>query len=203
MPTGVDVLQAIDRQDPRLVTDELESALRMATMAIPAEGRSTLRAPGDGPFLEWLEGVFRKVLAPHADRVAGFARKGFVGEIGEADRQLSEALDLPEAVLRCSVARGAAILESRSGLRSCPVVSRIAQAVEAGTLPGHHATVFAAQAAVFHLSAQGVLVGLAFDEWRRANQASGVAGFRHLLPEVTGAASAVFIGLAGQRFQIA
>ena len=175
----------------------------MATMAIPAQGCATLCVAGKKPFLRWLQGLFRHRLAPHAQRVAELTGRGFVREIEKIDRGFDTA-DLPEDLIRSSVVAGAAVLEARSGLRSCPVLSRMAAAVESGTMPGHHVSVFAAQAAVLHLPVQGILVGLAFDEWRRANQpASAVAEFRGFFPDVTDVAASVFAGSGDRRFRIA
>ncbi len=171
-------------------------------MAIPALGPVTLCAPGDASFLGWMHGAFIELLAPHVEQVARLARTGFVREIETADYHL-EFEEFPTETFHASTLAGKEVLDARAGMRSCPTLSKLAASLTAGRMPGHHATVFAAQAAVLHLSSQGILVGFAFDEWRRVNPALKVTDFRHLLPAVTGVASAVFAGRDASRFQIA
>jgi hypothetical protein len=196
-------MEPLDRSSARQVTGELEGALQMAIMAIAPHQLATLETPGDDSFRQWLGGSFLNLLGPHAFRVAAHAGKGQVREILAIDRQLGEVDGFCGQPWQRSVAAGAVILEARSGLRSCPVLSRMAAAVASAAAPGHHATVFAAQAAVLHLSTQAILVALVFDEWRRANGCAGVVGFRRLLPEVTFVAARIYAGDERQGLRIA
>ena len=155
----------------------------MACLGISAgEAPITFRTPHREAFEDWLEDSFRILLAPHALQTALWTQKGMVREIVDLDSRLHLA---SEEECKASHEAGATILVDRKGMEKAAILAKLSQAIHRGSTPGHHATLFAVQAALNHLPHQAILLGLAYDEWRRCMQSPGLQAFLPFLPQAS------------------
>jgi len=198
-PTRDRLLNSPEEHTDRRITGELEAAIGMALMGLDCGAPISLQTAGQNAYFSWLKGPFQEILGPHLLEVARHASNGHVREICEADKGLSLPADSDS---EASAAEGSAILEARSGTRACPVLERLRGSVDKGEALGHHATVFAAQAAVNQISHQAILVSFAYDEWRRANDDPGLTSFLEYLPRTLDLVGSL-AGEPSQTFRIA
>ena len=132
----------------------------------------------------WQKEVFASRLAPVLLTVAHHASQGSVREIQALDRELDVALE-PEAAERSTLA-GKRLLRQLSGARGERLLTKLQVQSDAGALPTHFLTVYAAQSALFHLSLRLLLPGFAYWEWTAARQACPALG--HPAPDFAQAA---------------
>jgi hypothetical protein len=141
----------------------------------------------------WLATWFRPVLAPAFVAVHGHASASRPLEIVPHDLALDRALDEPTR--RRSLAVGRSFLEGKAMMRAHREWSGFAERVAAGEAPGHAATLFALQSALYHLPLANALAAYAWFElesglprggWRdeAGGGAEALEAFSVALPEL-------------------
>lgn len=150
----------------------------------------------------WLARCFRPILAPALVAAHSHASTARSAEIAELDRALDAGLgrlaraesDPAEAMRLRSLETGRAFLEGKAGMRGHREWKGYAERVASGEAPGHAATLFAVQCALYHLPLAPSLAAYAWFElesglpsgWRKGagTGAEALEVFASALPEV-------------------
>ncbi|MCB1098603.1 MAG: hypothetical protein KDN22_23730 [Verrucomicrobiae bacterium] len=122
---------------------------------------------------KWRGLLFAKILAPHLIGVFTAAHRGDVREIMKLDQAL--AGQLAEDVAERSVNAGSQFYASMDGARHIKTLEKLRTAVLEQKIAGHHATFFAAEAAVFHVPMMHLLPAYLYAEWRSARLQAGMS----------------------------
>jgi hypothetical protein len=98
---------------------------------------------------DWTRSAFQPFILPHLVQVQALSSRQFVREIIGLDRAFSDQLS--KETEEKSVEAGRHLLLMKS-LKADRTLDRIQRAVNAGSAPGHFATLFAVRAAVFSIA---------------------------------------------------
>lgn len=125
----------------------------VALLGVTPAGPATFlsREPGDlsSSWDIWAKGWFAPTLAPAFCRVHRLASSQSVAEIIAEDHALDQKLS--ETVSKRSLAAAAPFREGKSEMKANRGWQRFSDAVEGKRSPGHITTLFALQAALYHL----------------------------------------------------
>lgn len=108
----------------------------------------------------WTRSHFQPFILPHLVQVHALSARQFVREVLLLDRGFSDLL--PEETQRKSLEAGQLLL-TRS-IKRDRTLERIQRAVQAGTAPGHFATLFAVRAAVFSIAPRTAVIAYLLQE---------------------------------------
>jgi len=122
------------------------------------DGRGSLSTE----WTRWLSDWFSPVLAPAFAKVHRLAGEVRPTEIASIDRELDRSLG--ERERRSSLEAATAFLDGKSSMRGHREWARFAERVAAGDTPGHAATLFALQTALYHLPLASALAAYAWFE---------------------------------------
>lgn len=133
--------------------DGLSLARFVSRLGVEAVSPATFRWDGVGsPDLcvdRWIERTFAPILAPSLITVHRLATAYRLDEIAAIDHRVDKSLEAPAKAR--SLAAAAAFLEGKSEMKANRQWTRFADLVANGTTPGHTPTLFALQAALYHL----------------------------------------------------
>jgi hypothetical protein len=171
---------------------ELERAIGISVMGVGIEGRGTFRCDlgkgvgADGPvefreqWLVWLQATFRDQVSEVFVKVFLASTGMRIDQIVELDNGLNSRLGMGENQQSREVGRW--FLDGKTEMQRAPQWKKYACKVEQGMCPGHLVTVFALQAALYHLPLLSALSAYVYFEWRAAiknlGESGGLAGER-------------------------
>lgn len=110
----------------------------------------------------WLIGSFGPILAPALIEVHRLATAYRLDEIAAIDRRIDASLDA--AAKSRSLTTAKAFLEGKDEMKANREWTRFAELATKGTTPGHTATLFALQSALYHLPLVPALAAYAWFE---------------------------------------
>jgi len=172
--------------DGKDVFGEVERAIGISVMGVGGEGGGIFshifekaQAPADltefkKEWLKWLRKTFRDQLAEVLVNVFLASTEMRMGRIAELDKELGQQLSVEES--KKSREAGTWFLQGKSTLQRAPQWQKYARCVEQGECPGHVVTVFALQAALYHLPLLSALTSYVYFEWRAGMVAFGKEG---------------------------
>ncbi len=153
---GEEILRAIQISTFRL---EFDAALTFSPMIDAGEEQYFLAAWND-----WLDGKWNPYLCKHLVQVYMMSREFKVDEIVRLDEELNDFLDTDEAAR--SLAGGLELVEGSGKARHQKVLEKFCVLTAEKGRSGHAATIFAIQAAAFHLPLFSTLVSYLYYEWK-------------------------------------
>lgn len=154
----------------------MERVIGISVMGVSVTGGSIFsptsregRDPDDfsefrASWLEFLEKSFRDQLGRVFVEVYTAATEMRIRRVTELDNELEQVLSAGEA--QRSKATGHCFLEGKSAMQRAPQWQKYARSVERGESPAHVVTVFALQAALYHLPLLSALTAYVYFEWR-------------------------------------
>lgn len=146
--------------------DGLALARLVSRLGVEAVSPATFLWDGNGSlsraFDLWLAGSFVPILAPALIEVHRLATAYRLDEIAAIDRRIDASLDA--AAKTRSLAAAKAFLEGKDEMKANREWTRFAGLVAQGTTPGHTATLFALQTALYHLPLVPALAAYAWFE---------------------------------------
>jgi len=146
--------------------DGLALARLVSRLGVEAVTPATFLWDGSGPltpaFDRWLAGSFGPILAPAVIEVHRLATAYRLNEIAAIDLRIDESLDA--AAKTRSLAAAKAFLEGKDEMKANREWTRFANLVSRGSAPGHTATLFALQTALYHLPLVPALAAYAWFE---------------------------------------
>lgn len=133
----------------------------------------------------WLDAEFSETVAPHLVD-ARTVCSGGVGilELVELDVKFDQQLLAPEARER-SIAASRILLDRTEGARRIEPIAKLKRQIELSGCPGHAASVFALQSALFNLSAAATIIGYLCLEWRGAFPSGADGSWRENFERLT------------------
>ena len=176
-------------------------AIGISLLGIDCETAATFfpgRADAAKAWDRWLKRVFEPHLAPAFVEIFTATGRMRIDRVVARDRSLGERLAVPAA--RRSLAAAAPFLDGRAEIRHFPQWTKFRDRLDAGETPGHVTSLFALQAALFHLPLLQALVSYLYFEWRSGLGPAtdvGVARFQRNFPESLAAARRAFEREAG------
>lgn len=114
---------------------------------------------------KWRSEFFDPLLAPHLLKVFSAIQSGDARRVIALDQELEKGLK-PNVAERSALA-GSQFQAQMDGARHVKVLDKLHKAVLEQAMPGHHATFFASEAAVFNVPMMHLLPAFLFAEWRR------------------------------------
>jgi urease accessory protein UreF len=146
--------------------DGLALARLVSRLGVEAVSPATFLWDGNGSLSQafelWLAGSFGPVLAPALIEVHRLATAYRLDEIAAIDRRIDASLDVVTKTR--SLAAAKAFLEGKDEMKANREWTRFAGLVARGTTPGHTATLFALQTALYHLPLVPALAAYAWFE---------------------------------------
>ena len=148
--------------------DELWRSVDIALLGVESTG-PVLFGGGAAEWKNWVGGEFSEVIAPHLVKARNACAGGIgIRELSEFDAAFDQQLPAGEARDR-SVSIGQNLLHRNDGAQRFDPISKFTRQIELGACPGHAASVFALQAALFNLAANATLTAYLCLEWRGAS----------------------------------
>ncbi len=154
-------------------------------------------APRRKEWQQWLEDRFSLLLARHFSDVYAASMEMRIRRLTELDNALDGHLTAFESQRSQRAAR--AFLEGESEARYLTQKRKFALRIDGGECPGHVTTVFALQAALYHLPLVSALLSYCYYEWRCGHAGFGLPEeelsplkFQKVSPEGVGAVRAFF-----------
>jgi urease accessory protein UreF len=150
--------------------DGLSLARFVSRLGVETVSPATFLWDGSGSpaplFQRWLGECFRPILAPALVEIHRLATTYRLDEFAKVDRGLDASLE--EGARKRSLAAAKAFLEGKAEMKANREWSRFADLVAKGGSPGHTPTLFALQAALYHLPLAPTLAAYAWFELESA-----------------------------------
>ena len=146
--------------------DGLALARIVSRLGVEAVSPATFLWNGEGPLARafdlWLAGSFGPTLAPALIEVHRLATAYRLDEIAAVDQRIDASLDLGAKTR--SLAAAKAFLEGKAEMKANREWTRFSERVALNKTPGHTATLFALQTALYHLPLAPALAAYAWFE---------------------------------------
>lgn len=148
--------------------EELWRSVDIALLGVESTG--PILFDGDAAtWKNWVGGEFTETIAPHLVQARNVCAGGIgIRELAELDAKFDQQLPNDE-IRKRSLETGQILLHKNDGARRVEPISKFAKQIESGSCPGHAASVFALQAALFNLAANATLTAYLCLEWRGAS----------------------------------